>query len=80
MRRRVLWQAVPDRTMAERALVVERRGDGFYKVVGDLDDPLKQTWWLRPSQMGGGDVGDTGKVVYRVTPSSGLAYFLKEAR
>jgi hypothetical protein len=66
-----------DRILAEHAAVVERRADGFYKVIGDVNDPLKQTWWLLPSQMGGGEVGDSGKVVYRVTPSSGLAYFVR---
>src|SRR6267142_1032663 len=76
-RPRRTWPPQPDRVLAERAEVVEYRADGIYKVVGDLSDPLKQTWWLVPSQMGGGQVGDIGKVVYRVTPSSGLAYFIK---
>lgn len=78
-RRRPIGPPTPDRVLAERAEVVEHRADGFYKVVGDLADPLKQTWWLRPQQMNGGKVGDIGKVIYVVSPTSGLAYFFKEA-
>jgi len=78
-RRRPVGPSVPDRILANRAEVVEYRDDGFYKVVGDLDDPLKQTWWLRPQQMNGGKVGDIGQVIYVVSPTAGTAYFFKEA-
>lgn len=79
-RRRPTWKPVPDRVLAEQAEVAQRRADGLFLVINlnETDDKMRRMWWLVPSQMGGGQVGDVGKVVYRSTPSSGLAYFVKQ--
>lgn len=70
-----------ERVLADRAEVVEYRADGFFKVVSDPREPAyADTWWLRPQQMNGGQVGDIGKVTYVVTPTSGLAYFTKATK
>lgn len=76
----VSWRDYPPRLLAERAEVTERRDDGFYRVVNldAPDDLVHGVWWMRPFQTGGAKVGDRGRVVYQTTPSSGLAYFIRE--